>query len=471
MRELQRLKPISWSLVYVGARAPTHKPRITISHLFLASLLLCLAASASFAGTVTGTVTNGTTGKPAAGVDVILIQLQGTMQPVAQTKTDANGRYALDHPALGQGPMLIRAVYRGVNYHEPATPGKTTVDIEVFEPTEKLSAFTVTARAIILEPSGSDLVIDEEYLISNKTQPPVAYYRPEGSFEFAIPAGAELGDVQVVGTSGMPVKQAPIDKGKNVQAIDYPFRPGDSSVRLSYKIAYPGNAASLKFTSPYAINRVAFFVPPGMQVAGDGFAPAGQQQGFNVFMHESLAANTLSAVSISGTGTMPQAQSADAGASGDDTQNPSVNSRAESNAPTPVASVTTLPARLDSLRWYVVGGFAAIFALGLIYIWRQPQVAVAPAPQETAPAPSPRAAETKPAPAAPPAKPTQTPPSGANNGGASANLDREVRGSLDELKDVLFRLELRREAGTITEEDYTSERDRVQQVLRDLVKG
>jgi len=36
---------------------------------------------------------------------------------------------------------------------------------------------------------------------------------------------------------------------------------------------------------------------------------------------------------------------------------------------------------------------------------------------------------------------------------------------------VLFRLELRREAGTITEEEYTSERDRVQQVLRDLVKG
>ena len=54
---------------------------------------------------------------------------------------------------------------------------------------------------------------------------------------------------------------------------------------------------------------------------------------------------------------------------------------------------------------------------------------------------------------------------------ASANLDREVRGSLDELKDILFRLELRREAGTITESDYARERDRVQKALRDLVKG
>jgi hypothetical protein len=46
-----------------------------------------------------------------------------------------------------------------------------------------------------------------------------------------------------------------------------------------------------------------------------------------------------------------------------------------------------------------------------------------------------------------------------------------VRGSLDELKDILFKLELRREAGTITEAEYISERDRVQQILRDLVKG
>ena len=439
--------------------------------LLLLSALPCLLASVSFAGTVTGTVTNGTTGKPAAGVDVILIQLQSTMQPVAQTRTDASGHYQLENPALGNGPMLIRAVYRGVNYHEPATPGKTTVDIEVFEPTEKASAFTVTARAIILDPSGSDLVVDEEYLISNKTQPPVAFYKPGGSFEFAIPVGAELGDVQVVGTSGMPVKQAPIEKSKNVIAVDYPFRPGDSSVRLSYKIPYPGNAAAVKFTSPYTINRVAFFAPPGMQVAGDGFAPAGQQQGFNVFMHDSIAANALAAVSISGTGTIPQAQSADqASAAGDDTQNPSVNSRADSGAPTPVANITTLPARLDSLRWYVVGGFAAIFALGLFYIWRQPQVAVAAPPKEAV-APASKAAETKPARPASPANPKQAPPSRANNGGASPNLDREVRGSLDELKDVLFRLELRREAGTITEEEYISERDRVQQVLRDLVKG
>ncbi|HUJ32411.1 MAG TPA: hypothetical protein VLY23_14090, partial [Candidatus Acidoferrum sp.] len=101
MRELQRLKPTSRTAAYVGAKAPIHKARRFTRDLLFFFLLPCFFASVSFAGTVTGRVTNGTTGKPAAGVDVILIQLQGTMQPVAQTKTDASGHYQLDHPALG----------------------------------------------------------------------------------------------------------------------------------------------------------------------------------------------------------------------------------------------------------------------------------------------------------------------------------------------------------------------------------
>jgi len=437
-----------------------------------ASLLVCLLAAAAFAGTVTGTVTNGTTGKPAAGVDVILIQLQGTMKPVEQTKTDARGHYQLSDPALGQGPMLIRAVYRGVNYHEPATPGKDVVDMQVFEPTDKASAFAVTAHAIILQPDGSDLVVGEEFNVSNKTDPPVAYYRPSGSFLFSMPPGAQFSDASVVGTSGMPVVQNPLDKGTNEKAIDYPFRPGDSFVRIAYRIPYPNNQAKLKFISPYGADRVAVFAPPSVQVTAGGFSPAGTEQGFSVYMRDTMAANTPIAVSVSGTAPPPQQQDSgtpDSGggnagaAGGDDSQNPSVNSRADTGAAAPVASVTTLPARLDSLKWILVAGFAAIFVLGALYVWRQPQTAIAggagdavdiPVAPKAAPAPKTRAISARPVTA-----------------DVVAGLDREVRGSLDELKDTLFRLELRREAGTISEEDYARERERVQKTLRHLVRG
>jgi hypothetical protein len=39
------------------------------------------------------------------------------------------------------------------------------------------------------------------------------------------------------------------------------------------------------------------------------------------------------------------------------------------------------------------------------------------------------------------------------------------------LKDQLFRLELRRQAGTISDDEYSRERAKAEQVLRDLVRG
>lgn len=439
----------------------------SLASLVTASLFLLFLACPVFAGTVTGTVTNGTTGKPAAGVEMILIQLQGTMQPVANTKTDAAGHYRFDHPGLGAGPMLIRAVYRGVNYHEPATPDKTTVDVEVFEPTDKPSAFAVTVHAIIFQPNGSDLTVTEEYNISNKTNPPLAYYRADGSFIFSLPEGAQLSNISAVGSSGMPVVQSPIDKGQNQQAIAFPFRPGDSQVSLSYKVPYPGNQANLHFASRYPVEHLGLFAPPSVQVSGGGFLASGQAQGFSAYTRDSVAANTPVSVSISGTAPPPapaQEGAAAGNAPGDDTQNPSVNSRIETGTETPVASVTTLPARLDSLKWIIVGGFVALFLLGLVFVLRQPQMAVS----------ADGASGVIPAVAPYPARPAglqQPAPGSSDAASASAELDREVRGSLDELKDILFRLELRREAGTITEADYARERDRVQKALRDLVKG
>jgi hypothetical protein len=436
-----------------------------------AFLSLALGASATLAGTVSGLVTNGTTGQPAAGVDVILIQLQGSMQPVANTKTDASGHYSFTHPGLGAGPMLIRAVYRGVNYHEPATPDKSTVDMTVYEPTDKPSAFSVSVRAIIVQPNGSDLDVTEEYNISNKTEPPMAYYRADGSFVFSLPQGAELGSVSAGGSSGMPVVQTPIDKGDRQEAIAYPFRPGDSAVSLTYKLPYPGNQATLRVTSRYAIEHLGVFAPPSVGISGGGFTPKGQTEGFRAYTRDSVAANTPIAIAVSGSAPPPAADSSagplggsNEGPTGSgDSQNPSVNSRIETSGEAATASVTTMPARLDDLKWILVGGFVALFLLGLIFLARQPQAAIANGDRAIAQPP--------PFPVSAPATSPASPPTPSSVSSVADHLDREVRGSLDELKDMLFRLELRREAGTISESDYAAARDRIQQALRELVKG
>src|SRR5262249_52983946 len=128
---------------------------------------------------------------------------------------------------------------------------------------------------------------------------------------------------------------------------------------------YPGNRAKLTFVSPYPAERVGIFVPPSVQVSGPGLSSAGTEQGFSVYMMQSVAANVPFTVSISGTASPPPQ-----GAVGTDAGQDAAGSSAQA----PTATATTLPARLDSLKWTIAIGFAAIFALGLIFLFRQPQM-------------------------------------------------------------------------------------------------
>src|SRR5580700_11618330 len=121
----------------------------------VSALLVFAFAPIGFAqaGTVHGTVKNGTTGKPGAGIEVILIQLQGGMQPVANSKTDARGQFSFDNPSLGAQPMLIRAVFHGVNFHQPVPPGKSEIEMEVFEPTQDAKTISIPTHIVIVQPN------------------------------------------------------------------------------------------------------------------------------------------------------------------------------------------------------------------------------------------------------------------------------------------------------------------------------
>jgi hypothetical protein len=448
---------------------------------------LCLSVSSAEAGTITGTVTNGTNGKPVAGAQVILIQLQGGMQPVDNTKTDASGHYQFTNPGIGgQMPMLIRAVYRDVFYHKAVGPGATTADVTVYDSTSKPGTVSISTHAVIIQPNGSELLVGEEFSVENKSQPPMTYNLDTGTFLFALPDGAILNEVAAVyGASGMPVVQSALDKGKNSKAIAYAFRPGDNEVRISYKLPYPANEAKLRLVSPYLATRLVIATPPTVQIAADGFAPAAPEQGFSIYMRDSVAANTPVNILVSGTAAPPPQQGAvSGGASGgaqaatqtggevgpptaaaDNTQNPSVNSRlADSGAENPTTAATTLPARLDGMKLFLVVGFAVVFALGFLFLWRRPQMNPAVAAANAAGAASVATA----------IPPSPSPARAAKKSEAAAvvaEADSHVRGGLDELKDTLFRLELRRQAGTISDDDYARERQRIEQLLRDLVRG
>jgi hypothetical protein len=321
---------------------------------------------------------------------------------------------------------------------------------------------------MVFQPNGDKLMVGEEYSIQNTSSPPAAYFKQDGDFEFNVPTGADLDQVSTFGPSGMPVKQGTIDKGKGRYAIAYAFQPGQNGVRISYTVPYAGNHATVRAPSNYDAQRVLLVIPPTMQISSPGFNAAGTEQGFNVFSKDSIKAGTGFDITINGTAPPPAEQSA-SGASDQ------VNGRDSGSESGGGATAQAAPARLDNDKWILLGGLAAIFAVGVALLIRQPVLAVANAPA-TPPSPGPRGAKSKrpaqPKPSPPAPAPAAEPaPAFAPAIPLARNIQQEVDTNLDSLKDTLLRIELRRQAGTISDEEYARERGRAEQMLRELVQG
>ena len=163
---------------------------------------------------------------------------------------------------------------------------------------------------------------------------------------FSLPEGAQLDGRVGRADFGHAGGAEPARQGQRTKkAIGYPFRPGDSGVRIAYQVPYPNNQAQLTFISPYGADQLAVFAPPSVQVSGDGFAPAGTDTGLQR-LHARNGGGEHADCGV-GFGDGATAAQQDSGASdnggnaaagGDDSQNPSVNSRADSGAATPVAN-------------------------------------------------------------------------------------------------------------------------------------
>ena len=421
---------------------------------FVAALVLAPLAAIAEAGAVHGTVMNGTTGKAAAGIELVLIQLLGGMQEVAHSKSGAQGEFTFDLPGIGAQPMLVRAVYHGVNFNKALPPGTTTTQVDIYESSEDAKTIDVPLHVVIFQPKSATMIVGEEYQIENKSQPPVAFYRSKGSFDFALPEKGQLQHVSAAGPAGMPVVQVPIDKKRNRYSIAFAFRPGANSVRYSYELPYPGNAATIKIPAIYAGSRLLIAAPPSVQISGDGLTSDGQEQGMNLYGRQDVPAGTAVTVSVSGTAP-------DTNAGSDQGQQGGQQGRdAQQGSESAGVSIQAVPGRLDVLKWPLIAGFVCVFALGAILLARKPVVAVAAVAPEVQKKPKVSATAAPTVPIAP------------TNGAASlAEVDAAIGSSLDALKERLFRLELRHQAGTISEDEYAQERARAEKVLRDLVRG
>ena len=259
----------------------------------------------------------------------------------------------------------------------------------------------------------------------------------------------------------MPVVQSTIDKTKNRYAIAFAFRPGESGVRYSYELPYAGNAASIKLPTVYPDAKLLMLGAPSLQIGGDGLEPNGQEQGMNIYGRGPLAKGSVYSVSVSGTAPPPNARGgggdADGGGqagSGRGGAEPSFGD-ADSGAAgcVEVAAGCWFPWLVRDGR-DISGAEAGRGCRGCS--WRGDSGRGA-------------GSGTR--------RDEESCVAGERASGIAAasptidDVDAAVGSSLDSLKDQIFRLELRRQAGTISEEEYAQERARAEKVLRDLVRG
>jgi hypothetical protein len=427
------------------------------------SLFLLSSTNQAAAQTLTGTVTNGTTNKPAAGDEVILINLTTSMEIAATTKADADGKFSfqLAGPA---GPHLIRAVHQGVTYHQIAPPGIGSVDVHVYDVAPKVADLTVTADVVRFQADAGSMQGVRLFVVNN-TSSPAKTQMNDHNFEFYLPAGAKVEQVQARAPNGQPIRaDAVAESEKNRYAIAFPLRPGETQFQLEFTLPYPGEIK----IDPRLLYPAQHFVvvhPKTMQFKAanpssfESMHDPSQGDSDVEVARETKPGQPL-AFTLHGQGviTEPPAETASS-ATQQQEQMPQSPTPSQDNRPGGGLGVPIdAPDALQQYRWPIIGTFALLLAIGgWVVTKRQPVTsgsasAIQPSATsstDSAVSHSVAAANSTPAIAAPVAR--------------SSML-------LEALKEELFQLEVEKKQGKITPEDYEKARAALDQTLDRALK-
>jgi 5-hydroxyisourate hydrolase-like protein (transthyretin family) len=396
-----------------------------------ACLICCLLfSSAAFAAQLTGTVTNATTGKPAAGDDVTLLSLNDGMQETSSAKTDAQGKFTLDEPDETV-EHLIRVSHGGTFYYKAAPVGTRNSDVNVYDSAARVDNVLEDGHVFQMQTANGQLEVMEKYIVRNESAPPRTRMG-DHSFEIQLPPGAQLIDSVAAGPGGMPVKVLPVPlKTKNRYGMPYPLRPGKTEFRVSYKVPYSG---SFDFTvSPEtSLAELGVLLPKGMKLTSAGFSQDRDEEGMNVFFMKDISAAQPVRFSVSGEGVAPR-EAQEPSAPGDGAQT------------TPASGTTS---GSSGPRWYLIGLLFGLLVGGAIVVFRKIRRGSSDSADDESNARH----------------------RGSRNRSAKAAVatpDDESEGSmLTALKDELFQLETDRLEGRISQQDYETSKAGMDTLLR-----
>ncbi|MGP8227150.1 MAG: carboxypeptidase regulatory-like domain-containing protein [Terracidiphilus sp.] len=413
------------------------------------ALGLLLASATAQAAQITGTVTDKTTGKPAAGDTVVLVDPQAGMAEVGHATTDASGHYSLDKP--GSGPALVRAMHQGAPYFIAAPEGGAPGDIAVYDVAAKVSGVSIDEDVIgIVQAANGQLQVFERYSVHNSSSPPRTQWSPR-SFEIVLPVEAVVDGVSAQRPSGLPTSLSLDPDGpKGHYAFNFPIQPDDGEksthFQIEYEVPYSG-----KFTFHPQVTLPARTVwamlPKGMIFAagaGSDFESSPQDPGFQTFVARNAVPGKALEFTVSGSGSLPREdQSTQANQQAASSMGGQDNGGQEAGAAGRqpgggIGNPIDTPDPLSKYKWWILGGIALVMVASAALLLRKPGDGTAVGYMA-----DPRAGN------APPAKQTAL---------------------LNALKEELFALESEKIAGTLAAEEYAKVKAALETVLRRALK-
>jgi hypothetical protein len=433
---------------------------------YAAAASLAFGGALAQAATISGTVTDKTNGKPAAGDAVELLDVQAGMAAVAHATTNSSGHYSLDEP--GAGPYLVRVTHQGAGYFIAAPQGGGSGDIPVYDVAPRVKGVYIEADVLEVESQNGQLSVNERYLVHNLSNPPVTQWSPKG-FEIVLPPDAEVNGAGAQRPGGLPTSVNVVPTGvKGHFIFNFPIQPDsgdkDTMLQISYNLPYTAGKYTFQSLATMQTDDLAVLLPKSMTFSGGsgaGFQPINEDPSVQTFLLKNAPVGKPIAFTVSGTGSIPRdAQNGQ--------QQSAANSAADGNGGQPgggIGQPIDTPDPLSKYKWWILGGLGLLLAAAAAFLLRRPPGAPAlavagggftgaeAAPMAYSPAGSSSTAAAYAAPAA----------SAANPSARNAAL-------LNALKEELFALESEKIAGTLAPHEYDVTKAALETVLRRALK-
>jgi 5-hydroxyisourate hydrolase-like protein (transthyretin family) len=245
--------------------------------IFVLPCSLLLSTVTALGATITGVVTDRTTGKPSAGDTIAVINTAQSMDEIAKATSDAQGRFSVNAPDGGQ--ILLHITHSGAEYFKSVQPGAGSADIDVYDSAKKIDG--ISGEALVLraetDATGKTLNVAENFFVQNASAPPRTQYGGN-TFDFYLPKGAETVQTLASSPGGLPTnsKVVTIDAASGHYAFTFPVRPGETRFQVAYSLPYTGKQPfSLKLSVP--TGDVAVMLPKSMQFQGSARVPAAER--------------------------------------------------------------------------------------------------------------------------------------------------------------------------------------------------